>query len=138
MPSTRQVWALLPALLATSVFAAERYSAAQVEQQLGSLPAQQARQRLATTAPTQLPLLIRQNLAKVATEPLLAEYLAHQAVLRLREPGTSRDAASRVVLQDLLDYTPQVLVPPADPDHGRGLWVPAYDLAAAARGTLSI
>jgi len=138
MPSIRAVCVLVAALAASSALAAERYSAAQLERQLGSLPSQQARQQLAKAAPAQLPRLIRQQLANLTADPVVAEALLHQALLRLREPGTPRDAASRSLLQGLLGYAPQVLVPPADPDHGRGLWVPAYDLAAAARGTLAI
>lgn len=138
MPSTRAVCALLVALSATSALAAERYSAAQLERQLGSLPSQQAREQLAKATPSKLPPLIRQQLANLSADPVLAESLLHRALLRLREPGMPRDADSRAMLQGLLGYSPQVLVPPADPDHGRGLWVPAYDLAAAARGTLAI
>ena len=138
MPSTRLVWALLPCLLAAPVAAAERYSREQLERQLSSAESQQARQRLAVAEPAQLLLLIRQTLSGIARDPVPAEALLHRALLRLREPGMPHDASGQTLLQSLLGYQPQVLVPPADPDHGRGRWVPAYDLAAAARGTLAI
>ncbi|MDP3859523.1 MAG: hypothetical protein Q8Q73_17340 [Stagnimonas sp.] len=138
MPSTRLLWALLPCLLAAPVAAAERYSREQLERQLSGAESQQARQALARLEPAQLLPLIQQTLARIDRDPVPAEALLHRTLLRLREPGAPHDASGEKLLRSLLGYQPQVLVPPADPDHGRGLWVPAYDLAATARGTLAI
>lgn len=127
-----------PLLAAIPALAYERLDRAALEQRLDTNEARAARTALQRADATALGLLLQRPLAKAGGDAALDESLRHRALLRLREPGLRGDAATRDAVQGLLAYAPQTWVPPADPDHGRGQWVPAYDLAAAARGTLAV
>lgn len=129
----------LPPLLAPLAAAAvERLDRRALDQRLATHEAVAARLALQQADAAALGLLLQRPLAKASGDAVLDESLRHRALLRLREPAMRVDAATRTAVQSLLVYAPQTWVPPADPDHGRGQWVPAYDLAAAARGTLAV
>ena len=127
-----------PLLAAIPAPAYERLDRAALEQRLAGAEARAAQAALLRADATALGLLLQRPLAKAGGDAALEESLRHRALLRLREPGLRGDTATRAAVQSLLAHAPQTWVPPADPDHGRGQWVPAYDLAGAARGTLAV
>ncbi len=68
-------------------------------------------------------------------DPLTAEAQLQQILLMLRDAPAPTAAARRAVAA-MAGYSDQVRTDPIDPDHGRGLTVPAFQIAATARGTL--
>ncbi|MDD3764325.1 MAG: hypothetical protein PHP86_13635 [Nevskiales bacterium] len=68
-------------------------------------------------------------------DPLTAEAQLQQTLLMLRDAPAPTEAARRAVAA-MAGYSDQVRTDPVDPDHGRGLTVPAFQIAATARGTL--
>jgi hypothetical protein len=76
----------------------------------------------------------QKTVEKTAQQPLENEFLLQQWLLWLRnEPAP---AALRESIEALTKYESKALVPSPEPEHGAGQWVPAYNLAASARGTL--
>lgn len=74
--------------------------------------------------------------ALAASDALASERELHRLLLDLR--GDAAPAAGlREQVEQLRSYTSKALTTPPDPDHARGRWVSAYNVAAAARGTLA-
>lgn len=131
--------ALLLALLPLAALAAPRqYAPAELRQSLlaPQVEAQRVelKQVIARSDWPALHVHFNGVLAKAQADPLVAEYLLREALIALRAERVPADVAASV--QALTAHRAQALRPPVDPDHGRGHWIAAYDVAAAARGTL--
>lgn len=134
----RRLCAAVLLLPLAAVAAPRQYTHAELGTLLQAPHTQAQRESVGTAAsrgdwPT-LHLNLDGTAAKSAPDPLLAEYLLRETLVALRPIEAPADIAARV--QALTRHAPQALVPPFDPDHGRGHWIAAFDVAAAARGTL--
>lgn len=97
-----------------------------------------ARRALPTGAPAATAAQQLQSAQALATGDALAgERELHRLLLDLRGE-TAPTPALRAQVEQLRSYTSIALTTPPDPDHGRGRWVPAYNVAAAAGGTLAV
>ncbi|TJY64769.1 hypothetical protein E4T66_00555 [Sinimarinibacterium sp. CAU 1509] len=92
----------------------------------------------AKSAPDESTLAARLDAARLSavSDPLPAEAELQQTLLRLRE-AIAPQAATRMQVEALTDYSPQTYTDALDDERARGgLTVPAFEIAATARGTL--
>lgn len=74
------------------------------------------------------------SVAAAAAAPLENEYLLNEWLLALR--GLAPDATLREQVSKLTQYSAKALGPSPEPHHALDEWVPAFDVASQARGTL--
>lgn len=75
--------------------------------------------------------------AELTSRPLPAEAAVHAALLRLRA-SVRPLAATRTAVSALTEYSSQVMTDPLEVEQARGGPVPAFAIAATARGTLQL